>query len=380
MSLSKRTSTPETANTARLARLILGPCSDVLRDILKKKIPPSELPKVMKQWSHSYLKNKKGIPFTAVNASQQQIVFPVQLNQYKGDYSDLGIPLLYHILRIVRKIPLPPKGWGKIPDPNDTSVAANIERISLLRNKYSANSKDLSLSDSEFNRKWENILKIIIELEQHIGSSTVYKDSVTEIKSCFIEPEDAQKYIERLGAVDELRTRVYKVSVSIGSPKKKNDSNNGSSSKVIHSDALSQILKRSLQQIYLEKLEESLQKTTINVEHSRGVLVGCAEAGKTTLLKLLMGETQDAVEDIESTRGLELHQHVFTIRNACLEVLSVNQKLGDHVSSEENNQQGSIFSTWTYKDYVKFWISSIKTFGSRNGPCVNYSYSHGRKI
>ncbi|XP_061195654.1 uncharacterized protein LOC133203872 [Saccostrea echinata] len=64
------------------------------------------------------------------------------------------------------------------------------------------------------------------------------------------------------------------------------------------------------------------------------------------------------------------HQIYITERVFFILVLNVTQKFEDYVSTEENNQQGSIFSTWTYKDYVKFWISSIKTFGSTKAPVL----------
>lgn len=42
MALSKYTLTPETTNFARVAMIILGPCTDVLQDILRREIPTSD--------------------------------------------------------------------------------------------------------------------------------------------------------------------------------------------------------------------------------------------------------------------------------------------------------------------------------------------------
>ncbi|XP_062595426.1 uncharacterized protein LOC134256772 [Saccostrea cucullata] len=244
---------------------------------------------------------------------------------------------------------------------------------------------------------------------------------------------------------------------------------------------------------YIHNLKKYLKKEKTSIFHARGILVGCAEAGKTTLLRRLRGLSQDDVEDTESTRGLEAHQHVFTVRNNILEaaedrpqlslikvtlsdlkqdrssnhdvtksglitsdpckaktevfkkegetetcnvpiekqevketgiqpsgsvasttekdtiflkvlhekeklptvsmfdfagqlayyachqiyftpnaffilVLDLTQRFEDVVSTEKNNQEGSIFSSWTYKDYLKYWIASIKTFGSTKAP------------
>ncbi|XP_062575897.1 uncharacterized protein LOC134237770 [Saccostrea cucullata] len=90
-------------------------------------------------------------------------------------------------------------------------------------------------------------------------------------------------------------------------------------------------------------LTEFLKKEETTVCHARGILVGCGEAGKTTLLKRLReqcqnrgevkkstkglttllkrlrGKRQNVDEVTESTRGLEIHQHLFIVRDGILE-------------------------------------------------------------
>ncbi|XP_062595034.1 uncharacterized protein LOC134256400 [Saccostrea cucullata] len=91
-------------------------------------------------------------------------------------------------------------------------------------------------------------------------------------------------------------------------------------------------------------LTEFLKKEKTTVYHARGILVGCGEAGKTTLLKRLTeqcqnrskvkkstkglrtllkrlrGKRQNVGEVTESTRGLEVHKHLFIVREGNLEV------------------------------------------------------------
>lgn len=43
-------STRETTNLARMARIILGPCTDVLRAVLRKEINPAVLPQKVKNY------------------------------------------------------------------------------------------------------------------------------------------------------------------------------------------------------------------------------------------------------------------------------------------------------------------------------------------
>ncbi|XP_062612067.1 uncharacterized protein LOC134273860 [Saccostrea cucullata] len=62
------------------------------------------------------------------------------------------------------------------------------------------------------------------------------------------------------------------------------------------------------------------------------------------------------------------HQIYVTPKAFFILVLDMTKRFEDVVDREKDNQEGSIFSVWTYKDYLKFWITSIKTFGGRKAP------------
>ncbi|XP_061195553.1 uncharacterized protein LOC133203784 [Saccostrea echinata] len=274
--------------------------------------------------------------------------------------------------------------------------------------------------------------------------------------------------------------------------------------RLIHVDSLTDPSSDDFDKV--DELKKFLRKEKTTVSHARGILVGCAEAGKTTLLKRLRGQRQNVSEVTESTRGLEVHQHLFIVKDGMLEVadddsplktfirintadlkpdpssavdisnknekednlelrrsekeneviysreekkeenmemsgsptegteeentvetmasvlsseaqamvkeeifqkilsekeklptvsmldfagqlayyachqiyvtpkaffilvLDMTKRFEDVVSKEKDNQEGSIFSVWTYKDYLKFWITSIKTFGGTKAP------------
>lgn len=59
MANAKYASTRETTNLARIARIILGPCTDVLCDVLKKEIPPSTLSQKVKIYLATLPKQKQ---------------------------------------------------------------------------------------------------------------------------------------------------------------------------------------------------------------------------------------------------------------------------------------------------------------------------------
>uniref|UniRef100_K1QSE0 DZIP3-like HEPN domain-containing protein n=1 Tax=Magallana gigas TaxID=29159 RepID=K1QSE0_MAGGI len=190
MALSKYDSTRETTNLARIARAILGPCVDVLRDILTKEITPPELKKELNKYPNKY----------RISQHQKQVV-------KNGDYSKFDISLLYMFLRNLGSIPEHKNKWGTNPDPYDKSVSANIERIRNFRNEW-GHFTDLSLSDSDFEQHWKNIFQTVKDLEGYLGATTVYQDALNNLKTCCMDPDSIQPYIKKLLLVEQLVTDI----------------------------------------------------------------------------------------------------------------------------------------------------------------------------
>lgn len=186
MALSKYDSTRETTNLARIARAILGPCVDVLRDVLTKEITPQDLKKEINKYPDKY----------RISKHQKQVV-------NNGDYSKFDISLLYMFLRNLGSIPEHKNKWGTDPDPYDKSVSANIERIRNLRNKW-GHFTDLSLSDSDFEQQWKIIFQTVKDLEGYLGATTEYQDALNNLKTCGMDPDSIQAYIKKLLLVEQL--------------------------------------------------------------------------------------------------------------------------------------------------------------------------------
>lgn len=188
MANSKYDSTQETTNLARVARIILGPCTDVLRDVLKNEIPPPTL-------SQKYLVNLPKRKQPPITKEQERIIL-------NGNYSDFDITLLYFLLRNISNISPHAKQWGNQPIPNDRSLSANIERVRVIRNKY-GHCADISISNSDFNNKIIEISGIIQDLEKYLGTSTIYQDAVVEIRTCCMDPEQESRDIKELLNLDK---------------------------------------------------------------------------------------------------------------------------------------------------------------------------------
>lgn len=193
-SLSKYVSTRETTNFARLAMIIFGPCTDVLRDVLMKEINPADLSKIIKLFISNYPKNKK----PPINKQQEQLI-------YTGDYSKFDITLLYMLLRYVSGIPPHSTKWGNAPNPGDMNVSANIERILEITNKYYAHATNCRLSDFDFQQIYTTIHKIVKKLEDYLGTSTIHQNELSNLRCCSLDPDIEKAFIERLLAVDKLQ-------------------------------------------------------------------------------------------------------------------------------------------------------------------------------
>lgn len=193
MSLSKDSSVQEAENYNRLMKIISGPCSDTLRAILTKKVNPQSL---RQKINILVAQSKK----PQINKEQKQLID-------RGKYSEFDITLLYFLLRNISGIPQHRNGWGNDPSPTDRSVSANVERIRVLRNNYGHSTKFV-ISDKEFEDKWRDIFQIVQELEQYIGTSTVYQDVMTELKY----RKDNKEVLKLQTTVKALKGIIFKVS------------------------------------------------------------------------------------------------------------------------------------------------------------------------
>nr|XP_034320582.1 uncharacterized protein LOC117687709 [Crassostrea gigas] len=183
MSNSKFKLTGENTNLARVAQMILGPCTNVLRDVLRKEISPSNLETKVRAY---IAKTKKPL----INQHQETLV-------YSKDYLKFDVTLLYFLLRNMCSIQPHSNKWGNNPQSGDRSVSGNIERIRLIRNEYGHHS-ERSISDTDFKIKYQYIKGIVKEVENYLGSSTKYQDEVKELKICTMDPTQSEKNIKEL--------------------------------------------------------------------------------------------------------------------------------------------------------------------------------------
>ncbi|KAK3107878.1 hypothetical protein FSP39_024321 [Pinctada imbricata] len=185
MATSKYSSTEETTNASRVSRVLLDPCTDQLRDVLRHYVPPHTFPQVIQR--HCLKLNKPQI----------DLILP-RSGHYTGNYNDFDISLLYILLRNICNIPPHTKGWGKDPDPNDKSLAANIERIRNARNTTVGHMISSSLSNTDFKNIWCTVSSAVRSIDTELNNNQQYRKAVDFLKCEVMDPEIAKQYDTRL--------------------------------------------------------------------------------------------------------------------------------------------------------------------------------------
>ncbi|CAC5425252.1 unnamed protein product [Mytilus coruscus] len=155
-------------NYLRLLRLITL-ANKILVIILRRRFPPNVL-----KYDGEIQKVERRLKALVKDPKLLHILFPPG-DHYRGNFSELDISYLYQLLRFIGNIPEHNKRWGNIPEDTDRSMAANIERIRMIRNEHFHKS-DVSLTNEEFRDHCNILSQCILEL----GGMT-YKPKIDEI-------------------------------------------------------------------------------------------------------------------------------------------------------------------------------------------------------
>ncbi|XP_056015017.1 uncharacterized protein LOC125676215 isoform X3 [Ostrea edulis] len=92
-----------------------------------------------------------------------------------------------------------------------------------------------------------------------------------------------------------------------------------------------------------ERYVEYAKRGTQTVHHARGMIVGCAEAGKTTLLKRLLGCSDADIRGVTSTEGLEVHEEIFQICEKTKTLKARSTDMGSNKKNEADEKKVSFF-------------------------------------
>ena len=182
-------SSKETANYARLCRLLVDGGTKALRYTFDKFHSPANLFNILKAGSaeHSTLQSirKRKI----INATQWGKLYPSPPSSVTSE--DFDITLLVVLLRNICGLPAPATGWDSLPPASDTSVGANIARVKYYRNAVCGHASQASVDDPKFNSLWQDISAALVALG-------VDAAAIAKLKNEAMDPDKETHYRELL--------------------------------------------------------------------------------------------------------------------------------------------------------------------------------------
>ena len=183
-------STKETANYARLCRLLVDVCSQVLRETFDKRRPTGNLDTVLSSPPiHRVLQSllKRRI----LNPLQWGRLYPAIKSSVSTQHFD--ITLLTVLLRNICGLVCPATGWDTLPPTTDTTLEADIARIKCYRNKVYGHAGQASVDDATFNQYWQDIQDALVRL-----GGAGYQSAIDDLKKECIDPDFEEHYRELL--------------------------------------------------------------------------------------------------------------------------------------------------------------------------------------
>ena len=163
-------------NCARLCQLMMTVCVDLFRDVLDFCIEPAEL--------HTEIRDNFGYLSTMTGYDSRSLLMYCSSPRFPCDISPskiFDLSLLYIVIRGVCNIPQPTNGWGIIPETDDRSLAANIERIRIYGIKVLKNSEEIN--DTDFQDIWQNLRTTIDGIQKQVFQKDTYAEAVDELFS-----------------------------------------------------------------------------------------------------------------------------------------------------------------------------------------------------
>lgn len=169
----------ETENLFRVCTLIDTISSNLFRDTLFRFVNPTSLEfegKLELNPAGSFGKYAEVLPNSRLRSKGNDLLF------------------CYNYLRKNCGITQHKSGWGFLPDTNDHSLAACIDRLMIQRNSIAASMK-CGISESNFQEIWRKLRDDIIEIEQQVIGGNVYKKRVQNLFSMPINHVFAVEYV-----------------------------------------------------------------------------------------------------------------------------------------------------------------------------------------
>ena len=183
-------STKETANYARLCRLLVDVGAHVLRETFDKKRPKGSLDTVLSTApTHAILQNLR--TKRVLNPTQWGKLYPAIKSSVSS--TNFDITLLMVLLRNICGLVTPATGWDSLPAATDLSLEADIVRIKYYRNTVYGHASEASVDDGIFSQYWKDIQDALVRL-----GGTCYQGAIDDLKTECMDPDFEEHYQDLL--------------------------------------------------------------------------------------------------------------------------------------------------------------------------------------
>ena len=185
---SSYSSSKGTSNYAQLCRLLVQVGSHVLREIFDRVCPPENLYAALRNpTNHAKLQTlrKKRV----LSTSQWCKLYPVVKSSVSSGNFDSS--LLLFLLRNIFGLTLPASSWNNLPLVTDTTPAADITHIKILRNRVYSHVTSGSVDDPTFTSYWNDIRGTF----QRIAGAR-YQDVINDLKTDCMDADIEKDYQE----------------------------------------------------------------------------------------------------------------------------------------------------------------------------------------
>ena len=141
--------------------------------------------------------------------------------QYKllkaGNVSEFDISLLYVLIRNLTNLPEPIDKWdATYHRPSDTSPAANVARLKLVRNEAIAHCPKCCMKKSKFDESWTDAENALLGLARYYDEEDAMKNKIEQVKMKeLIEGEECP--LDKLvkWKFDEMGTKIEQVNQKV---------------------------------------------------------------------------------------------------------------------------------------------------------------------
>lgn len=151
------------ANQKSYALHISHLLENLFRRILRRYVPESDF--------MAKIQECKGKLLPLLDDAQQSLLYPKK-ESFSVSFKDLDLHLLYILLKSVCGIAAHEQGWGNFPNPTDTSLAANIERIIDIHVTYCGDAPRVNLKLSDFDQVTKKVIQISGRIDGNLYGST----------------------------------------------------------------------------------------------------------------------------------------------------------------------------------------------------------------